>query len=154
MDTEEVNLEMPRKKPQTEESIFLKKRKQLTRLQLPFFFLPKSEKELSLIWRCCLRNLIKSQGGGEVSSLAEAVKSFVVIFLLHQEGIHLPAHMPSAARDLAGSEIRLVFLRAKTLRAFLAPFSPTYSRRTTSTGSLSLLSVCLSPLQSARIWLR
>lgn len=75
-------------------------------------------------------------------------------FFLHQEGSHLPAHMPSAARDLAGSEIRLVFLRAKTLRAFLAPFSPTYSRRTTSTGSLSLLSVCLSPLQSARIWLR
>lgn len=87
------------------------------------------------------------------SSLAEAVKSFVLIFFLHQEGIHLPAHMPSAARDLAGSEIRLVFLRAKTLRAFLAPFSPTYSR-TTSTGSFSLLSVCLSPLQSARIWLR
>lgn len=102
-----------------------------------------------------MRDLIKSQGEGKVSSsLAEAVKSFVLIFFLHQEGIHLPAHMPSAARDLAGSEIRLVFLRAKTLRAFLAPFSPTYSRRTTSTGSLSLLSVCLSPLQSARIWLR
>lgn len=85
------------------------------------------------------------------SSLAEAVESFVLLFFpstrkvfIYQRTCHL---LPETWQV---RKIRLVFLRAKTLRAFLAPSSPTYPRRTTPTGSLSLpLRVPLSTPVSA-----
>lgn len=70
----------------------------------------------------------------ESCSLVGGVKNFD--FSLHEKVIHWTEHMPSAARHLAGLKIRLFFLSAKTLRVFLAPFSPTYFGQTLSMGSL------------------
>lgn len=70
----------------------------------------------------------------ESCSVVGGVENFD--FSLHEKVIHLTEHMPSAARHLAGLKIRLFFLSAKTLRVFLAPFSPTYFGQTLSMGSL------------------